>query len=108
MCVAAHPCQPATSRDMTACVQGVSWSETKDHSKWSVRLTGTSQGDSLLTRSPLTHAHRAVAEHKPVVCIGGINRMESQAKRGGGTVCFEEQTLWTSLTKGITDVERCT
>lgn len=46
-------------------------------------------------------------EQKPFVCIGGINRMESQAKRGGGTVCFNEQTLWGSLTKSITDVERC-
>ncbi|RCN28119.1 deoxyribonuclease-2 domain protein [Ancylostoma caninum] len=49
-----------------------SFSYSKDHSKWGV----------------------SVNANVPAVCIGDINRQESQFKRGGGAVCIEDMKLW--------------
>lgn len=51
------------------------WPETHDHAKWGV----TADSDW--------------------VCVGDINRMVSQEKRGGGTIAFQDQTLWAALQK---------
>src|SRR5438067_9216338 len=51
------------------------WPETHDHAKWGITL----QSDW--------------------VCIGDINRMISQRKRGGGTIAFQNETLWRALSK---------
>lgn len=54
------------------------WKYTKDHAKWAVALKNkTSQ--------------------LPWVCVGDINRMVSQEKRGGGAICFQEEPLWQAL-----------
>lgn len=49
------------------------WPETCDHAKWGITL------------------------HNPWVCVGDINRMISQRKRGGGTIAFQNQILWLGL-----------
>jgi deoxyribonuclease-2 len=51
------------------------WPETQDHAKWGITL------------------------HEPWVCIGDINRMISQRKRGGGTIAFKNTVLWQGLSK---------
>lgn len=51
------------------------WPETHDHAKWGITL------------------------HKPYICVGDINRMISQRKRGGGTIAFQNTTLWQALSK---------
>ena len=51
------------------------WPETHDHAKWGITL------------------------HKPWGCVGDINRMISQRKRGGGTIAFQNQMLWQGLSK---------
>ncbi len=51
------------------------WSETRDHAKWGRTLT-----DDWL-------------------CVGDINRMISQEKRGGGTIAFRDPRLWSALSK---------
>jgi deoxyribonuclease-2 len=51
------------------------WPETHDHAKWGITL------------------------HSPWVCVGDINRMVSQKKRGGGTIAFQNRTLWQALSK---------
>ena len=51
------------------------WPETHDHAKWGI----TTDSDW--------------------VCVGDINRMVSQEKRGGGTIAFQDKTLWTALSK---------
>ncbi len=50
-----------------------SWPETHDHAKWAV----TTKNDW--------------------VCVGDINRMISQEKRGGGTVAIQHPMLWRAL-----------
>ena len=41
------------------------------------------------------------------VCIGDINRMNTQKKRGGGTVCFQNAKAWKAFTSIIKTVEVC-
>jgi deoxyribonuclease-2 len=53
----------------------VAWPETHDHAKWGIS----------------THEHW--------VCVGDINRMISQRKRGGGTIAFQNEILWQGLSK---------
>ena len=62
-----------------------SWPYIKDHSKWGM-------SDS---------------EDKPFVCIGDINRMASQDKRGGGTVCFSNPTVWKRYSEVVDGLEGC-
>jgi deoxyribonuclease-2 len=56
---------------------GVHWArpETHDHAKW------------------------GITKQSNWVCVGDINRMISQRKRGGGTIAFQNETLWTALSK---------
>ncbi len=49
------------------------WPESKDHAKW-----GITYQDNW-------------------VCVGDINRMISQQKRGGGTIAFQDAELWAFL-----------
>ena len=65
----------------------IDWKETQDHSKWCVSTDST----------PGTK----------VACIGDINRQRSQNGRPGGTVCIENEALWTAFTKAIIDYDQC-
>ena len=51
------------------------WPETHDHAKWGISVDSD------------------------WVCVGDINRMISQEKRGGGTIAFQDKTLWAALSK---------
>jgi deoxyribonuclease-2 len=62
---------------------GTVFTETQDHSKWGISTKGS------------------------WVCIGDINRMASQTKRGGGTLCFFNADLWNSLKASITTQDQC-
>jgi deoxyribonuclease II len=53
----------------------MAWPETHDHAKW------------------------GITTHSNWVCVGDINRMISQRKRGGGTIAFQNQILWQGLSK---------
>lgn len=63
---------------------GRSWKETQDHSKWAI----SSSGDY-------------------TACIGDINRMYSQEKRGGGTLCYQNRDLWSAFNSIVTSAYRC-
>lgn len=54
------------------------WPYTKDHAKWAIALENST--NSL-----------------PWVCVADLNRMVSQEKRGGGSLCFQESNLWQAL-----------
>nr|CDP91568.1 BMA-CRN-7 [Brugia malayi] len=64
-------------------VAGDKFASNRDHSKWAIAENKT----------------------KPLVCIGDINRQESQKKRGGGAVCLLNKNIWNLYNKSITDVE---
>ena len=63
----------------------VTWASTLDHSKWCIQK---GRGSYL-------------------VCLGDMNRMESQRKRGGGAFCTYDERLWNVLSKVISQVEEC-
>ena len=63
-----------------------SWKETQDHSKW-----GVSSNDSTTK----------------VVCIGDINRQESQNKRGGGTTCIVSDDLQATFIGLVQSADPC-
>lgn len=56
------------------------WPYTKDHAKWAVALKNE-------------------VNALPWVCVADLNRMVSQEKRGGGSLCFQEDRLWLALKK---------
>jgi deoxyribonuclease-2 len=62
----------------------ITWSKTQDHSKWGISWS--------------QHA---------IYCIGDINRQFSQAKRGGGTVCGNNSSLWKSFMSMIANNDTC-
>lgn len=62
----------------------------KDHAKWAVSLTRAASSSS-----------------KKVLCIGDINRMNTQKKRAGGTVCFENDYAWKAFRSIIAAIEAC-
>jgi len=51
------------------------WPETHDHAKWGITL------------------------HSDWICVGDINRMVTQRKRGGGTIAFQNEVLWKALSQ---------
>ena len=55
------------------------------------------------------HAKWAVSTEaaRPHVCVGDINRMESQKKRAGGTVCFSDKRAWKAFGALIKDFDHC-
>ena len=42
-----------------------------------------------------------------MACIGDINRQRSQNGRPGGTVCIENEMLWTAFNKAIVKADSC-
>lgn len=65
-------------------VKNVNIKETKDHSKWGILLKNDSW-----------------------VCIGGINRMETQKMRAGGMICTNIPNVWRAFNKTISRIECC-
>lgn len=70
---------------------------------------GSSQPDSGVWPYARDHSKWAMSQDpkKPFVCIGDINRMKSQFKRGGGTVCLENKDVWTVFRDAVHDIETC-
>lgn len=49
----------------------------------------------------------ALQPNKPFVCIGDINRMESQLHRAGGTVCISNLSIWHRFHNLVQAIEAC-
>ncbi|KAJ6246260.1 deoxyribonuclease ii [Anaeramoeba flamelloides] len=63
----------------------IQWKQTKDHAKWGITIEGDSK----------------------YVCIADINRMYSQMKRGGGSICFQHDQIHSSFSSFIGDRDSC-
>ncbi|EPB76496.1 deoxyribonuclease II [Ancylostoma ceylanicum] len=64
---------------------GRTFANHQDHSKWGVSMNAA----------------------VPAVCIGDINRQESQYRRGGGAVCILDQKLWRTFYYSVIEYEEC-
>lgn len=64
---------------------GETWHYTKDHAKWGASVDSSAG----------------------IVCIGDINRMSSQAQRGGGTACLTSTDLYGTMAPLISKVDGC-
>jgi len=78
--------------NLTWSVNQTAYKESKEHSKWAIGID--------FSTNSFPHCG-------PLVCIGDINRMESQRNRGGGLSCFTNQGLWAGFKKLIDGVASC-
>jgi hypothetical protein len=46
-------------------------------------------------------------ENKPISCFSDLNRIESQKKRGGMTICIKLEKLAKILRNGIVEYDKC-
>jgi deoxyribonuclease-2 len=68
------------------------WKETKDHAKVAIAAP---PGKGFKVAAP------------GLVCAGDMNRMTSQWARGGGTTCFVNAPLWSSLWYSFVSTDLC-
>lgn len=61
------------------------YKETMDHSKWAI----------------------SADDKYHYICFGGVNRMSSQFKRGGGMFCFFNDILWKFMISGVINTADC-
>jgi deoxyribonuclease II len=82
---------------------GVKFSVHHDHSKWAV----TSSNERSIIWQSLSFDKRRHGEVQ-VACVGDINRQEEQLKRGGGTVCFmNNSAVWQQYSRLVDAVQQC-
>ncbi|KAK2584782.1 hypothetical protein KPH14_007101 [Odynerus spinipes] len=68
-------------------LQAANFASSQDHSKWVV--TETSK------------------RNNSWICVGDINRADTQYNRGGGTVCLKLYDLWKNYRNSVNDIEPC-
>jgi len=64
-------------------IHGVEFTDNNDHSKWGVSL------------------------NKKICCFGDLNRTETQEKRSGMVMCFENNTIGNQIYKFISNFKKC-
>ncbi|KAI9555628.1 hypothetical protein GHT06_018143 [Daphnia sinensis] len=55
------------------------------------------------------HSKWAISSRRedPWVCVADINRMDSQRRRGGGSLCFRHAKLWRGFDRAVSQLEAC-
>jgi len=74
----------------------ITFTTRKDHSKWAI-------SSSVKKNYPW-----GLKDKMKYVCIGDINHMATQYKRGGGTVCFSDKNVWKAFYDLVCSFEACT
>jgi deoxyribonuclease-2 len=69
--------------------KGTVWHYTRDHAKWAISEDTSLRG--------IDAGEYRKGTREDWICIADINRMASQARRGGGAICFHEPALWHGL-----------
>ena len=80
-----------------------------DRYRWMVENVDTMSLAGVVFDRSRDHSKWAIGKHNPNgwVCVGDLNRMPSQRKRGGGTVCLWEPTVQQSIYGWIRNVSLC-
>ncbi|KAL1476376.1 hypothetical protein MTO96_018611, partial [Rhipicephalus appendiculatus] len=86
--------------DQASSNASLAFDNTEDHSKWAVSLPGK------------TWAHDKAEESGGnndvgYVCVGTLNRMQSQLRRGGETLCFRNAMLHGLLLNSVVSHDTC-
>eukprot|EP01130_Rhizamoeba_saxonica_P000805 TRINITY_DN10716_c0_g1_i1.p1 TRINITY_DN10716_c0_g1~~TRINITY_DN10716_c0_g1_i1.p1 ORF type:complete len:355 (-),score=42.31 TRINITY_DN10716_c0_g1_i1:45-1082(-) len=62
---------------------------------------------SIVFKETKDHAKWAISPSKTITCIGDINRMTSQRKRGGGTTCTTDSSIYQAFKKLVVSSDSC-
>ncbi|MFH4974142.1 hypothetical protein AB6A40_000851 [Gnathostoma spinigerum] len=79
--------KPAVKNILELKIGAIAFPTTKDHSKWAVTVGKDRKSNA--------------------ICIGDINRQESQFRRGGGTTCLESKVIRKLFKNTVNMVENC-
>ncbi len=71
-----------------------------------INVANLNFGDYIYDRNQ-EHSKWALGIKKNVCCFGDLNRTESQKKRGGNVICFENTKLANIMRKAITNKDSC-
>lgn len=88
----------------------VAWKETQDHSKWAVAIG--KEIACMFVRCACVCV-RVCSKDLTIACLlgglhsGGINRMQTQYGRGGGTFCLASPSLYAALNSLIVTADTC-
>uniref|UniRef100_K1PWH3 Cell death-related nuclease 6 n=1 Tax=Magallana gigas TaxID=29159 RepID=K1PWH3_MAGGI len=63
-------------------------------------------GNGISYKASLDHSKWAVAKHQPFTCIGDINRQRTQFKRGGLSLCLENENVAESFRNLYSEIEK--
>ena len=66
-----------------------------------VRLYVRGGEDFIEWRRTQDHAKIGCSIEGSYVCIGDMNRMDSQRKRGGGFMCIEDEGFWKVMNRAL-------
>ncbi|XP_065306341.1 deoxyribonuclease-2-alpha-like [Dermacentor albipictus] len=80
----------------------LAFDNTEDHSKWAVSLPGKKWAHDK-EQAP----ERAENDDAGYVCVGSLNRMQSQLRRGGETLCFRNAMLHGLLLNSVVSHDTC-
>jgi len=73
----------------------------------SINILSLSFNSEIQYKFTQDHCKWAVSMDSNIFCIGDINRMFSQSKRGGGTICSQNSNIWNSLFSLIITHDNC-
>lgn len=86
--------------DQASSNASLAFDNTEDHSKWAVSLPGKKWAHDKVPE-------RGENDDAGYVCVGSLNRMQSQLRRGGETLCFRNAMLHGLLLNSVVSHDTC-